>query len=263
MWARYAETDARSAFLKLINERSLEPERLEAREAAIKAIHLAEAKRERLEANHKRIVEEHRQTNAKRRRPPEVLNEREVEAKRVRSLSRKQRETERQAEKTFEEYAARSGSNRCGYVPQHRRAAAAGAFSGAAGAAGRMGGPSVAGEAESPSRAPSLSPFLPPWGRKAPTRRVRFGAVVGVVAFPATAEAAFPIRFLLPYVRGVRFFEPSPSAGRDDAHDVGQRRLAAPAALPHVDQAEPLGRPEGVPHRGPANARPGRNRIDV
>jgi hypothetical protein len=68
MSARYAESDARTAFLKLINQRSPrspEPERQAAREA----IGLAEAERDRLEANHKRIVEVHRLANAKRRRP--------------------------------------------------------------------------------------------------------------------------------------------------------------------------------------------------
>lgn len=98
MSARYAESNARSAFLKLINQRSPRSPEAE-RQAAREAIELAEAERERLEANHKRIVEEHRLTNAKRRRAPEMPNEREIEAKRFRSLSRKQREAERQAEK--------------------------------------------------------------------------------------------------------------------------------------------------------------------
>jgi len=89
-WARGEESDARSAFVRILHGK------LEGLDAARETIRRAEAEVERLEADHKRIIEEHHQ--AKRRRPPEVLSEREIEAKRFRSLSRKQREAERLAE---------------------------------------------------------------------------------------------------------------------------------------------------------------------
>ena len=113
----------------------------------------------------------------------------------------------------------------------------------------------------------SLSPFLPLRGQLGPDQGppITLCRIVRPMMPPPGRSEALS---LLHCVRGVRFFEPTPGEpqsplGRDDAHDVGQRPLSPPPPLAHIDEAEPARLPHGVLHRGLADARPGRDGIEV